>query len=68
MTKVEDHNARVKRWLAFLTAFDYTPEYRKGISNGNAPFLSRLPQPAIEHDRSGSSCLNPVEDGGIFLI
>ena len=29
--------------------------------------LSRLPEPATEHDRSGSTSLNPVEDGGIYL-
>ena len=28
--KVGDHNARVQRWLKFLTAFDYTLEYPQG--------------------------------------
>ena len=63
-----NHNARVQRWLEFLTAFDYTLEYRKGSANGNADFLSRLPEPATEHDRNGSTSLTPVEDGGIYLI
>ena len=45
-----NHNARVQRWLEFLTAFDYNLEYRKGSANGNADFLSRLPEPATEHD------------------
>ena len=40
--KVGNHDARVQRWLEFLTAFDYTLEYRKGSANGNADFLSRL--------------------------
>ena len=62
--KVGSHNARVQRWLEFLTAFDYTLVYRKGSANGNADFLSCLPEPAIEHDRSGSSSLTPVDDGG----
>ena len=66
--RVGDHNARVQRWLEFPTSFDYTLEYRKGSASGNADFFSRLPEPATEHDRSGSSNLNPVEDGGIFLI
>ena len=44
------------------------PRDRKGSANGNANFLSRLPEPATEHDRTGSSSLIPVEDGGIFLI
>ena len=66
--KVGGHNARVQRWLEFLTAFHYTLEYRKGSANDNAGFLSRFPEPATEHDRSGSTSLNPVEDGGICLI
>ena len=52
--KVGNHNARVQRWLEFLTAFDYTLEYRVGSANVIADFLSRLPEPAAEHDRSGS--------------
>ena len=63
--KVGNHTARVQRWLEFLTAFDYTFEYRKGSANGNADFLSRLPEPATEHDRNGSTSLTPVEDGGM---
>ena len=66
--KVGGHNTRVKRWLEFLTAFDYTLEYRKGSANGNANFLSRLPEPATVHDRNGSTSLTPAEDGGIYLI
>ena len=51
-----------------LTPFDYTLEYHKGSANGNAGFLSRLPEPATVHDRSESTSLNPVEDGGTYLI
>ena len=67
-SKVRDHNARVQKWLVILTAFDYTLEYRKGSANGNANFLSRLSEPATEHNRTRSRILIPVEDGGIFLI
>ena len=56
--RVGNHNARVQRWLEFLTAFDYTLECRKGSATGNADFLSRLPEPATEHDRNGSTSLN----------
>ena len=66
--KVEDHNARDQRWLEYLAAFDYIPEYRKGSANGNADFPSRLPQPATEHDRSGSSRLTPVDIEDIHLF
>ena len=65
---VGDHNARIQPWFGFLTAFDYTLECRKGSANGKADFLSRLPETATKHDRSGSSSLNPAEDGDIFLI
>ena len=68
ISKIGDHNARLQRWLEFFTAFDYTLEYRKGNANGNAESPSRMPEPATEHSRSGSSSLTPVEDGGIFLI
>ena len=61
------HNTRVQRWLELLTAFDYTLEYRKRSANGNAAFLSRLPEPATQHGRSGSTSLNLVVDGGTYL-
>ena len=66
--KLGDHTARVQRWLEFLTAFNYTLEYRKGSPNGNADFLSRMPEPATEHDRNGSTSPTPVKDGLIYLI
>ena len=62
--KVGAHNARVQRWLEFLTPFDYTLEYRKSSANGKADLPSCLPEPATEHDLSGSSSLTPIEDGG----
>ena len=49
ISKVGDHNVRVQRWLEFLTAFYYNLEYRKGSANGNADFLSRLPEPKRPH-------------------
>ena len=48
--------------------FDYALEYRKGSANGKADFLSRLPEPATKHERSGSSSLTPEDDGGVSLI
>ena len=66
--KVGDHNARVQRWLEFLTAFDYTLDCRKGNANGKADFLSHLLEPSTEHDRSRSSSLTPAEDGGIIFL
>ncbi|CAB1101693.1 unnamed protein product [Ectocarpus sp. CCAP 1310/34] len=46
--KAGENNARVQGWLEFLTAYNYTLEYRKGSANGNADFLSRLPVAAVE--------------------
>ena len=66
--KVGNQSDRVQRWLEFPSAFDYTLEYRKGSGNGNADFLSRLPEPATENYRSELTSLNRVEDGGIYLI
>ena len=54
--------------LELLIAFDYILEYRKGSTNANTDFLSRLPEPATGHDRGGSSRLTPVDVGGVFLI
>ena len=58
-----NHNARVQRWFECLTSTAHS-----STANGNAHFLSRLPEPTTEHDRSGSTSLNPVEDDGIYLI
>ena len=66
--KVGDHNARVQKWLEYPIAFDYTLEYRKRSANGNADFLSRLPQRATEHDCNGSSGLTPVDDEAIYFV
>ncbi len=68
IAKVGEHNARVRRWLEFLSAYDYTLEYRKGTANGNADFLSRLPLPATEADRTGRNRLTGPDTVGIYLI
>ncbi|CAB1119198.1 unnamed protein product [Ectocarpus sp. CCAP 1310/34] len=67
--KMGENNARVQRWLEFLTAYNHTLEYRKGSANGNADFLSRLSVAAAECDRSGRSRLTPAEDEeAVFFI
>eukprot|EP00752_Nemacystus_decipiens_P017591 g15764.t1 len=66
--KVGDHNARVQRWVEFLTAYDYTLEYRKRPANGNADFLSRLPQPATEADRTGPGAINDPDTVRVYII
>ena len=67
ITKVGDHNASVQLWK-FLSAYSYTLEYRKGSSNGNADFLSRLPQPATDLDRTGPNRLTSLDTISIHLI
>ena len=68
ITKVGEHNARVQRWLEFLSAYTYTLEYRKGSAIGNADFFSRLPQPATDLDRTGPNSLTCPDTVGIYLI
>eukprot|EP00752_Nemacystus_decipiens_P016839 g15071.t1 len=58
--KVSDHNARVQRWVEFLTAYDYTLD--------NADFLSRLPQPATEADRTGPGAINDPDTVDVYII
>ena len=66
LDKIAEHNPRVQRWLEFLTTYNYTLEYRKGSANGNADFLTRLPLPATELDRSGPSSLTPSDEERVF--
>ena len=68
IAKVGEHNARVRRWLEFLSAYNYTMKYRKGTANGNADFLSRLPQPATDANRTGRNRLTGPDTVGIYLI
>ena len=68
LSKIGEKNARVQRWLEYLTAFRYTLEYRKGASNGNADFLSRLPLAPTDQDRHGSTSLAPPTEESLYLI
>ena len=68
IAKVGEHNPRVRRWIEFLSAYSFILKYRKGKSNGNADFLSRLPQPATEADRTGPNRLTGPDTVGIYLI
>ena len=68
ITKVGEHNARVRRWIEFLSAHNYTQTYRKGTANNNADSLSRLSQPATDTDRTGPNRLTGPETVAIYLI
>ena len=68
INKVGEHNTRVQRWLEFLSALTYTLEYRIGSANGNADFLSRLPQSATELDRTGRNRLSSPGPAGVYLV
>eukprot|EP00752_Nemacystus_decipiens_P007106 g6368.t1 len=68
IAKVGEHNARVQRWLEYLSNFSYTLIYRKGTANGNADFLSGLPLPAAAADISGPDSIGDVDVQGILLI
>ena len=47
-----DPTGRRERWSIEISAYDFTVQYRKGASNGNADALSRLPH----GDSSGKNC------------
>ena len=66
--KVAEHNPRVRRWLEFIAAYRHTLEYRKCTANRNADFLSRLPMPASEDDRSGRGRLTPSQEEGTRAV
>ena len=68
LASVGEHNPRIMRWLEFLSAYDYTLKYRKGSDNGNADFLSRLPQPVTEQDVSDTCRLTDPTDVGIYFV
>ncbi|CAB1115322.1 unnamed protein product [Ectocarpus sp. CCAP 1310/34] len=66
--KVGEHNARVQRWLEFLSNFTYTLKYRKGSAISNVDILSRLPLPAQDTDKTGPDCIDGVGQAGVFFI
>ena len=68
VTKVGERNACVQRWLELLCVYSYTLECRKRSSNGNAYFLSRLPQPVTDLDRTVPNCLTSPDAVCIHVI
>ena len=53
---------RLQRWAYFLSGFDYKMQYIKGVNNGGADGLSRLPLDVKHNDQQ------PKEDYFNFLI
>ncbi|MEW8548469.1 MAG: reverse transcriptase domain-containing protein, partial [Candidatus Thiodiazotropha sp.] len=45
-----DPTGRRERWSIELSAYDFSIQYRKGINNGNADALSRLPENGSEQE------------------
>lgn len=68
IAKVNEHDARVQRWLEYLSNFSFALIYRKGAANGNADFLSRSPLPASAADVSGPDSIADMDVQGIFPI
>lgn len=68
ISKVGEHNARVRAWIGFLSAYTFTLECPKGTNHSNADFLFRFPQPATEAGRTGPSRLTGPDIAGICPI
>ena len=54
-----DPTGKRERWSIEISAYDFTVQYRKGVSNGNADALSRLPVVHSE-DKANQEALNPT--------
>jgi transposase InsO family protein len=52
-------NKRLSRWAVYLSEFDFSVEYRKGVDNANADALSRNPLPP---DPDGDTDMVDVPD------
>ena len=68
LLRVGVSNARVQRWVEFLTAYKYRIIHRKGAAHGNADMLSRLCQPATEADVQGSCSITNPEDHAVYFV
>ena len=68
IAKVGDSNARVQRWMEFLTAHNCTVVYQRGAANSNADVSSRLPQPATTGDTNEMCRIIDPEDLAVFSI
>ena len=66
--KVGEIKPRIKRWMEFISAYNFRLSYRRGQENANADVLSRLPLPPIAEDISGASALTDPDDLGVYLI
>ena len=56
------------RWMAFLSAYNFSLCCRRGKDNVNADILSRLPLPPTDENISGYCALTDKDDLGVYLI
>ena len=68
LLRVGVSNARVQRWMEFLTAYNYRIIHWKGAAHGNADMLSRLCQPATQADAQGSCSITNPEDHAVYFV
>ena len=61
-------NARVQRWVEFLTVYNYRIIHGKGAAHGNADMLSRLCQPATQADAQGSFSITNPEGHAVYFV
>jgi hypothetical protein len=50
MESIREKTSRGARWSEFLSAFQHTVRYKKGVTHGNADGPSRNPLPATPAD------------------
>ena len=68
LLRVGVSNARVQRWVEFLTAYNYRIIHRKGAAHGNADMLSRLCQPATQANAQGSCSITNPEGHAVYFV
>ena len=67
-SKIGESQPRIRRWIEFLSDYNYRLSYRRGRANANSNLLCQLPLPPIVEDISGSSALSDPDELGVYVI
>ena len=55
--KIKEPAARLLRWMVRLSNYDFEIRYKRGIANGNADALSRLPEESSDLEESNETII-----------